>query len=65
MTPPGSVFVSQFGLQHAQQLALALHEGGMLKAFWSAVATAFPEAWGKKPRNPACCTAPAWSRWGS
>lgn len=37
MTPPGSVFVSQFGLQHAQQLALALHEGGMLKAFWSGV----------------------------
>ena len=37
MTPPNSVFVSQFGMQHAQHLALALHEGGMLKAFWSGV----------------------------
>ena len=44
MTPPGSVFVSQFGLQHAQQLALALHEGGMLKAFWSGVPVATDES---------------------
>lgn len=33
----GRVFVSQPGLQHAHQLALALHERGLLQAFWSGV----------------------------
>lgn len=31
------VFVSHPGLQHAHQLALALHERGLLQAFWSGV----------------------------
>lgn len=33
----GSVFVSHPGLQHAHQLAWALHERGLLQAFWSGV----------------------------
>jgi len=32
-----SVFVSHPGLQHSHQLALALHERGLLQAFWSGV----------------------------
>lgn len=32
-----SVFVTHPGLQHSHQLALALHERGMLQAFWSGV----------------------------
>jgi len=32
-----SVFISHPGLQHAHQLALALHERGLLQAFWSGV----------------------------
>lgn len=32
-----TVFVSHPGLQHAHQLALALHERGLLQAFWSGV----------------------------
>ncbi|MDQ6991708.1 MAG: glycosyltransferase family 4 protein, partial [Mariprofundaceae bacterium] len=32
-----SIFVSHPGLQHSHQLALALHERGLLQAFWSGV----------------------------
>ncbi len=35
--PPNSVFVCHPGLQHAHQLALAVHEQGLLQAFWSGV----------------------------
>lgn len=33
----GAVFVSHPGLQHAHQLAWAVHERGLLQAFWSGV----------------------------
>lgn len=33
----GAVFVTHPGLQHAHQLAWALHERGLLQAFWSGV----------------------------
>lgn len=36
----GSVLVTHPGLQHSHQLALALHERGLLKAFWSGVPVA-------------------------
>ena len=40
MNLSSAVFVSHPGLQHAHQLALALHEEGLLQAFWSGVPVA-------------------------
>ncbi len=40
MNLSNAVFVSHPGLQHAHQLALALHEEGLLQAFWSGVPVA-------------------------
>ena len=39
---PGSVLVAHPMLQHSHQLALALHERGWLKAYWSGVPVAAP-----------------------
>lgn len=38
-----SILVTHPGLQHAHQLALALHERGLLQAFWSGVPIAAPD----------------------
>ena len=38
----GSVLVAHPALQHAHQLALALHEKNLLQAFWSGVPVASP-----------------------